>query len=133
MLKRIHVVAGIIWNSDQSRLLISRRPDHLHKGGCWEFPGGKVEAGESGPQALGRELFEELGIRFTHSLFFRQIFFDYPDRMVQLDFYEVFGVGGTVTANEGQEWCWASPAELPGYRFPEANQAIVDALSASAD
>lgn len=129
--KRVRVVAGIIWNADQTRLLIARRPDHLHKGGYWEFPGGKIEEGETGPEALSRELHEELGIRFRHSRFFRQVLFDYPEKTVEIDFYEVFAIDGSVNPNEGQEWCWASPVELSDYHFPEANQTIVDAIRAA--
>ncbi len=127
-MKRVHVVAGIIWNADKTQILISLRPDHLHKGGYWEFPGGKVEQNECEEDALSRELYEELGISFEHSCLFQQINFDYPDKKVQLDFYEVWGVSGDVTANEGQEWRWVDLAGLRNYQFPEANQPVVDAL-----
>lgn len=126
--KRIHVVAGIIWSMDKTQLLISRRPDHLHKGGYWEFPGGKVEAGESEEMALARELHEELNIHVGLCEKFREIDFDYPDKLVKLAFYHVFGSKGDVHGNQQQEWRWIDVADLADYRFPEANQPIVDAL-----
>lgn len=127
-MSRIHVVAGIIWNTDNTQILISQRPDHLHKGGYWEFPGGKVEKNEVEEQALARELLEELDITFQTSHFFQQVNFDYPDKSIKLDFYEIFGVGGEVNANEGQQWRWINLSELTDYQFPEANQPVVDAL-----
>ena len=58
---RVHVVAAAIFD-DQGRVLISQRPAHVHQGGLWEFPGGKLEPGETTANALRRELHEELGI-----------------------------------------------------------------------
>ncbi len=60
-MKKIHVAVGVICNS-QRQILIAKRADHLHQGGLWEFPGGKLEEGEQPEQALARELKEELGI-----------------------------------------------------------------------
>ncbi|MGC9493648.1 NUDIX domain-containing protein, partial [Vibrio genomosp. F10] len=64
-MKRIHIVAAIIFNTDKSKIYITQRPEHLHKGGFWEFPGGKVEQDESIDQAMIRELHEEVGILVT--------------------------------------------------------------------
>lgn len=124
----VQVAAAIIWDDAGQRLLISRRPDHLHKGGCWEFPGGKIEAGETAEAALARELAEELDIGFGRSAFYRRIDYCYPEKTVSLHFYQIYSVSGDVNANEGQEWRWVLPAELAGLHFPEANQPIVDAL-----
>ena len=127
-MKSVNVVAGIIWNQDRSQILIAKRPDHLHKGGFWEFPGGKVEAGETKLDALKRELKEELSIEFRSSLFFQNIHFEYPEKIVNLDFYHVYGVTSDVRANEGQQWVWVDVTALSQYTFPEANEPIIAAL-----
>ncbi|NMU53465.1 NUDIX domain-containing protein, partial [Vibrio parahaemolyticus] len=69
-MKRIHIVAAIIFNQDKSKIFITKRPDDKHKGGFWEFPGGKVESGESIEHALARELEEEVGIEVTEQALF---------------------------------------------------------------
>lgn len=79
-MKRTHIVAAIILNSAKTHLFITKRPDHVHKGGFWEFPGGKVESDETSQQAMKRELFEELGIEVTELSLFEQFSFDYPER-----------------------------------------------------
>lgn len=126
--KRVHVVAGIIWNFERNRILISQRPEHLHKGGYWEFPGGKVEVGESEPDALSRELFEELNIRFLCCEKMKDIDFDYPEKNVKLAFFHVFELQGVIVGNQGQEWRWVFLSDLKNYRFPEANTPIVEEL-----
>jgi 8-oxo-dGTP diphosphatase len=126
--KRVHVVAGIIWNAEKTALLISKRPEHLHKGGFWEFPGGKVESGESEIEALARELVEELSIEFSNAEKFRQLDFDYPDKKVSLAFYHVYDVSGIINGNQQQEWRWVAIENLIQYKFPEANKGTVEAL-----
>lgn len=127
-MQAIHVVAGIIWNDSKTELLISRRPQHLHKGGYWEFPGGKVEADETREAALQRELKEELNLSFQRAELFQRIEHNYPEKSVCLDFFQVYGVNDNVCANEGQEWRWVALEKLADFRFPEANQPIVEAL-----
>jgi 8-oxo-dGTP diphosphatase len=133
---RIHVVAAVIYSAEGSQqILISRRPDHLHQGGLWEFPGGKVEMGELPEQALSRELEEELGILITQAQPLLQVSHDYSDKQVLLDIWQVNDFSGQPRGMEGQDCRWVPLAELlgpeSGYRFPAANQAILDKLAAA--
>ena len=130
-MKRIHVVAAIIYGEGYGKngqILIAKRADHLHKGGLWEFPGGKVDEGESPRQALVRELREELAIETTDCQPFMEIHHDYPDKQVYLDFWKVTGFDGDPVGNEGQPIEWVETDNLGNYPFPEANQAVVDSI-----
>ena len=134
-MKRIHVVAAVIVSADQQQIFISRRADHLHQGGFWEFPGGKVETDESPESALARELFEELDIRIETAQPYMQVEHDYPDKQVFLDIWQVDSFTGTARGKEGQECRWVSLQELlieqPErlFHFPAANQPILDQLA----
>ena len=125
-MKRLHVAAAVIRGTD-GRVLIARRPEHKHQGGLWEFPGGKVEAGEAVEVALARELHEELGIDVMASRPLIQVRHDYPDLAVLLDVHEVGAFSGEPHGREGQPLAWVAPRELPDYEFPEANRPIVAA------
>lgn len=126
--KSIQVVAGIIWSNDKQSILIAKRPEHLHKGGYWEFPGGKIELGETAERALQRELYEELTIRFSQYRHRYEAEFSYPEKTVYIQFFDVWDVTGSITSNEGQEWRWVNLSELSAYTFPEANQFLVNQL-----
>ncbi|RYE91389.1 MAG: NUDIX domain-containing protein, partial [Oxalobacteraceae bacterium] len=80
-MKRIHVAAAVIRGADQ-RILIARRGDTQHQGGLWEFPGGKVEPGETVQAALARELREELGIEVSLARPLIKVHHDYADKQV---------------------------------------------------
>ena len=123
----VHVVAAAV-TDDQGRILITRRPDHAHQGGLWEFPGGKVEPGEATTQALYRELLEELGIRVASSQPLIRVLHHYPDRSVLLDVHRVDVYAGVVAGREGQPWRWVSPQALKDYAFPAADRPIIMAL-----
>lgn len=123
---RLHVAAAAIFGPD-GRVLISRRADHRHQGGLWEFPGGKVEPGETVREALGRELREELGIAVVDARPLIRIPYDYPDRAVLLDVWRVDAFQGEPHGHEGQPLEWVPPEELPGRDFPAANRPIVQA------
>lgn len=122
----LHVAAAVIGNAE-GKILIARRPEHLHQGGLWEFPGGKVEAGETVAQALKRELAEELGITVQSASPLLRVRHDYPDRRVLLDVWRVFRFQGEAHGREGQPIAWVEPQQLREYRFPAANQPIVTA------
>ncbi|MBK5012240.1 Nudix family hydrolase [Pseudomonas sp. S60] len=125
-MKRIHVVAAVVRGLD-GRILIARRADTQHQGGLWEFPGGKVEAGESVEAALARELNEELGIRVTRSRPLIKVSHDYPDKHVLLEVREVDAFEGEPHGAEGQPLAWVAPRDLAQYDFPQANRPIVAA------
>ncbi|HAY94122.1 8-oxo-dGTP diphosphatase MutT [Shewanella sp.] len=129
MTKRIHVAVGIITNS-AGEILLAKRPDHLHQGGKWEFPGGKVETGETVTQALIRELKEEVALDVTDSQPFMALSFDYPDKQVLLDIHSVTEFNGTAQGLEGQLIAWVTKADLINYDFPEANKPILEKILA---
>jgi len=122
----LHVAAAVI-EDGAGHVLLARRPSHLHQGGLWEFPGGKVEAGESVYEALTRELQEELGIQVTEARPLIRIPYDYPDRKVLLDVWRVTGFDNIPHGAEGQQVAWVDKAELTHYAFPAANAPIVTA------
>ncbi len=125
-MKRVHVAAAVIRGTD-GKILIARRADSQHQGGLWEFPGGKVEAGESVEMALGRELQEELGITVESARPLIKVQHDYPDKQVLLDVWEVSSFTGQPHGAEGQPLAWVTQRELADYEFPAANEPIVAA------
>ncbi|MED5389074.1 MAG: Nudix family hydrolase [Pseudomonadota bacterium] len=124
----ITVVAAIIRGSD-GRICLSKRPDHKHQGGHWEFPGGKVEPGEPLNDALARELDEELGMAGAVSSPFMTIAHQYDDLHVTLHFRDVTEWQGEPAGREGQEVAWFEVARLPTLSFPAANRPVVTAMT----
>ena len=124
---QVHVAVGVILDGDE-RILLSRRADDAHQGGLWEFPGGKVEAGEALFEALRRELFEELDISVNSSEPLLQVGHDYGDKAVLLDVHLVRDFSGEASGREGQPLAWVDAAELAQYEFPAANRPIVEAV-----
>lgn len=127
MKKYLHVAVGVIENN-LGQILIAKRPESAHQGGLWEFPGGKVDPGENCPQALSRELNEELAIQVEKSEPLIQIRHDYSDKSVLLDVHKVTHFSGEPKGNEGQPVVWVSPESLSQYAFPAANQPIIQAV-----
>lgn len=125
-MKRIHIVAGIIFNQDKSQIFITKRPDNLHKGGFWEFPGGKVEEGESVEQAMTRELEEEIGIEVTEQHLFEHLEYDYPEKSLKFDFIVISNFNNEPYGKEGQDGHWVDIPKLANYQFPEANEPILE-------
>ncbi|MDG2089577.1 MAG: 8-oxo-dGTP diphosphatase MutT [Gammaproteobacteria bacterium] len=123
----VHVVVGIIRNI-QGEVLIALRDQKKHQGGLWEFPGGKVEAGESVIEALKRELQEELGLELISSFPLLEVEHNYGDKLVRLDVWEVESFQGAASGKEGQPIKWVELEELQNYQFPEANIEIVTFL-----
>jgi 8-oxo-dGTP diphosphatase len=123
----IHVAVAVIRNP-AGQVFITLRPDHVHQGGLWEFPGGKVEPGESVSDALRREIHEENGIDIMRALPLIRIPFRYPDKHVLLEVWEVLEFRGTAHGREGQAFRWVSADELGQFAFPAANKAIIAAV-----
>jgi len=107
---------------------VSLRHADLHQGGLWEFPGGKIHAGESTREALDRELHEELDIRVLEASHLLDIEHIYPDRAVRLEVWYVDSFEGEPRGVEGQPLQWLAIAALDPARFPAANRAIIEAL-----
>jgi len=128
----VHVAVGVIFNSKQDQILIAKRPKHLHQGGLWEFPGGKVSSGEAIEHALARELFEELGISDIQAEPLMHILYDYTDKKVYLDIWIIHQFNGQAQGKEGQQCEWVNLQDLLSsqsqYQFPAANQPILERL-----
>jgi 8-oxo-dGTP diphosphatase len=127
-MKRVEVVAGVIFNPTRTDVLVTLRKPEQHQGDRWEFPGGKLEPGESIETGLARELSEEIGIEVISSEARATIEHNYPDKQVCLHFRNVTRFAGVPEAREGQQLRWVAVTTLNTLRFPEANQSIVDAL-----
>ncbi len=125
--KSVLVAVGVIENTD-GEIFICRRGASQHQAYKWEFPGGKVEAGESVAQALARELAEEIGIAVRSCQPFMRIEHDYGDKQVILDIRKVTAFTGKPQGLEGQPSRWVPVTELHSYDFPAANSPIVDKL-----
>lgn len=123
---RIDVVAAVIWSREH--FLGVRRPEGKPLAGFWEFPGGKVETGESREDALTRELQEELGLTPLETSFWRTLRHDYEHLHVTLHFYHIHSWTGALQAREGHELRWLLPAEAQKLPFLEADTEIVQAL-----
>ncbi|MBU0499975.1 MAG: Nudix family hydrolase [Gammaproteobacteria bacterium] len=122
-------VAVAVIEDDAGRVLLSRRPDSVHQGGLWEFPGGKLNPGESLEQALHREVDEELGIRLLTHRPLIQVRHDYGDKLVMLDVHLVTRWQGMPHGREGQPLRWIEKGELGRYPMPDADRPIIRALS----
>ena len=119
------VAIGVIVAAD-GRVLIDQRPPEVIGGGLWEFPGGKVEAGESPETALSRELFEEVGITPTAAE--PLIMLPPVDDGPRLHIWRVTAWDGEITSREGQPLRWVTAGELPDYPMPAANAAVITSL-----
>ena len=124
------VAVGVIVD-DVGKVLIAKRADGLHQGGLWEFPGGKVERGETIKAALTRELFEELGIQLTVASPLVRVEHDYGDKQVVLDVWKVSAFVGEAKGVEGQPIRWVAIDDLSQFEFPAANQPILAELMSS--
>ena len=101
----IQVAVGVLL-AENGQFLMTTRPEGKAYAGHWEFPGGKIETGETIEQALARELHEELGIQITHVTLWRTEQIDYPHAWVELHFCKVTQWQGALQMKEGQQFSW---------------------------
>jgi len=128
----VHVVVGVIYNK-QGQVLLTQRPRHVHQGGKWEFPGGKVESNEDVVTALTRELDEELGIKPLQRRPLIRIHHRYEEKDVLLDVWAIDDYAGSdysrvSKGREGQPVRWSMVNTLNPAEFPAANRAIISAV-----
>ena len=122
----VDVVAALI--RDGERFLICKRPAHKARALMWEFPGGKVEAGESPRDALIRECREELDITLDVGGLYMQVTHEYPDIQIRLSLYEAVIASGQLRGKEHEALCWILPREIPDFEFCPADVDIIDRI-----
>ncbi|HEY2382680.1 MAG TPA: 8-oxo-dGTP diphosphatase MutT [Terriglobia bacterium] len=122
----VDVVAAIIRRDE--KILITQRQGHVHLGGLWEFPGGKVEAGESYEAALEREIREELGVDIAVGREFFTVEHAYPAKSVRLHFFDCSILGGEPQALDVADMRWVKPSELSQFEFPPADAELIRRL-----
>lgn len=127
--KKIRVVAGIIWNEDQTKILLSQRKKEQDFSGLWEFPGGKVENGEDDGAALIRELQEELNITVTEQEKALSFQYEYPTKTIDFVIYDVFQFNGEPKGAESQMIAWVDKQTIGELQFPEANYKMLEYIT----
>lgn len=125
----IEVAAAIIEDTD-GRILIARRRAGKSQAGLWEFPGGKIEAGESPEDCLRRELLEEMNIEIEPYAFFAVSEHAYETVTIRLIAYKAKMLGGTIRLSDHDEYRWVQAGELTQYLFAPADIPFVEQLSA---
>jgi 8-oxo-dGTP diphosphatase len=129
---KIVTVAACALIDPDGRVLLAQRPEGKPMAGLWEFPGGKVEPGETPEQTLIRELEEELGIAVKEACLAPLTFasHSYPDFHLLMPLYICRRWDGIVTAQEGQALAWVRPNRLRDYPMPPADVPLIAHLTA---
>lgn len=127
ILKNLPVAVGVIFNSDQE-VLLAWRNILKNQGGCWEFPGGKIEPGEDSYQALCRELSEEIDITVQNAKSLPAVNYTYETYQVTLYPWLVLEYVGVPRGVDGQDIIWCSLGSLQKLTLPKANYLIVEHL-----
>jgi 8-oxo-dGTP diphosphatase len=126
--KVVHAAVAVLMRED-GMVLLGNRPAGKAWAGWWEFPGGKIEVGETPVQALQRELAEELGVQATEAYPWLVRTFDYPEKTVKLNFFIVKSWQGEPVGREAQQLSWQNPSGLTVEPMLPANTPILSALS----
>lgn len=127
---RLLLVAAVALIDPDGRVLLAQRPEGKALAGLWEFPGGKVEAGETPEAALIRELHEELGIETWSSCLAPLTFasHNYPDFHLLMPLFACRRWSGQVTPREGQALAWVRAGDLARYPMPPADKPLIPIL-----
>ncbi len=126
MKPHIRVSAALI--RQNGRYLLTRRKPQTHLGGLWEFPGGKCEAGESLEDCVCREVWEELGIKVNLPVYAMSHYHEYPEKTVDLTFFECTTFEGEPKARDCADFRWVSPDEFCEYEFPPADVPVIQKI-----
>ncbi|MEM0652493.1 8-oxo-dGTP diphosphatase MutT [Klebsiella huaxiensis] len=126
-MKKLQISVGIIRNP-QGEIFITQRSADAHMANKLEFPGGKIEEGESSEQALARELQEEVGITVKSCHLFDKLEYQFPDRHITLWFWLVDVWEGEPWGKEGQPGRWMAQNALNAEDFPPANEPVIAKL-----
>ena len=126
-MRLLNVVAGILRRHDD-RILLTERIGDSPFAGLWEFPGGKIDRGESLEEALARELLEELGVSIRAYRHLMRLNHRYEDRQVRIDFYLVSDWAGSPEGLDGQALRWVPAVELSAEELLPADAPVVRAL-----
>ncbi|MEH4660950.1 8-oxo-dGTP diphosphatase MutT [Phytobacter diazotrophicus] len=127
-MKILQIAVGIIRNP-QREIFITQRAADAHLANKWEFPGGKIEEGETPEQAVIRELHEEVGIKAGAASLFDKLEYRFPDRHITLWFYLVEQWEGEPWGKEGQPGRWVHQTQLLADEFPPANEPVISKLA----
>jgi mutator mutT protein len=127
--QKIRVVACVIERDGQ--FLITKRLKHSHLGHLWEFPGGKIEPGETVEACAIRECKEEIDVDIQPLRLIQELHHDYPEVSVHLYFVLCEFSGGEPKALHCADWKWVRPEELATFEFPEADKKILEILTTS--
>ena len=124
--KPVEVVAALIWEKD--KFLICQRPENKARGLLWEFPGGKVEKGETKEQALCRECMEELAVSLDVRSRFMEVVHQYPDILIRLTLFHCIIPTGFPQALEHNDLKWIHPNQVDDFPFCPADKDILTAI-----
>ena len=130
--KHITVCAGVI--DYQGKILIAQRRRDKSLGGFWEFPGGKIEAGETHEQTLVREIYEEFDINIQVGKFLTKITHEYPDFILTMYVYKASWDGnGTIRICDHEEYRFVKLEEIDGFEMPAADEPVLTFLKEHKD